>query len=308
MDEIGIAVIGSATTIITALISVYPALSKEVAQRRRGTTRTQPTPRRDLAVLAGAFVAGVLLVLVGIGVHQRERARERAVAEANRMDSLLGSYRALIRAGDSAKRTMVIPTTVMFIRLERTSADPERIEADHRIVYQVHALRELTRNLPVFEEGFHATRSMAVDYVPGGDEERLTETAPQNKSWRVLFDLDVGARRTIITGAHSIYPNPLPANTSTHFYQRLGLTEDAFCYPNSASDVMAELVMFIESHSLDLRADPDIPAGIGQGQELRLTVPVHTGRERPGTPQHRVVSARFIGLAPGEVACMKVSW
>jgi hypothetical protein len=225
-------------------------------------------------------------------------------ASAAKVDRQIKSYKKLISIGLSENKSYVIPSLLMLIEIDKT-ADGTKIESSRHIVYQIHSLNDIHRDKPGFDEEYHS--KFSIDYVPGADKEVLRENSPGMKKWNLFFDSPAGERRLIFTGADVISNNPIDGNHDIHMFEGLGPKEDAFCYPNDDGDIIDEVVIVIESKSLDLYLPPGDNAILLHGDDhQRVDASLYSYQ---GDDHHYYTGvARFHNLRNGDVAGLKIAW
>jgi hypothetical protein len=245
--ELITALIGSSGTILAAILGAYATIKTHDVSNG-GTTA--PRTRRY-----GAVVLGVGLLLAGASIvagfaFGASHEKQRVVADRKiNVTKLASTYQSLIDAGISANKPYIIPSSIMLISLDR-GRDNRSIDSMRRMVYSLQLLSDLSTDSPTFTEGYHS--DYTVDRIPGADPERDIETVLDSKSWEVLFNGKAGDRHLVVTGVHVEVAMQLSPNHAYHMFKGLGKYEDAFCYPNVDGDVMEELVIVVESHTIRL--------------------------------------------------------
>jgi hypothetical protein len=92
-------------------------------------------------------------------------------------------------------------------------------------------------------------------------------------------------------------------------FKGLGQYEDAFCYPNTDGDVMEELVIMVESHSLRLSfRDGGVDDAILQHGNENKPAEAKVYQTGQNGDIHDVLVARFHNLAKNDVAGLRVRW
>lgn len=294
--ELVVAIIGACSTIIVGLIGAYVTLKTQPASPGVQATPVSPAKRRKTyAVVALAVaLAGVVVVL--------------GYLSANQVDRQLRSYRKLVTAGLAKNKPYVIPGILMLIQLEKGS-DGKTLDSTRHIFYELHTLQETHRDKPGFDEEYH-TKLGIIDRIPGADKEvqnAKNENLDSEKSWDVYFDSAPGDRRIVLTGAHVLAANPLVKEHDLHMFAGLGPKEDAYCYPNDEDDVIGEVVIVVESKTLDLYLPPgDDAILLHEDKPTRVDAAVYSDPGRSHV--HYTAVARFHDLQVKDIAGLKIAW
>lgn len=303
--ELITALIGAFGSILAAILGAYAIISTHDAPPG-GPTAVRK--RRYGAVILGVGVlfaaASIIAGFVFGASHERQKADAERRVDATKLTS---TYQSLIELGLQAHKPYVIPTSLMIINLDK-ARDDRFIDSSRRMVYGLQLLSDQSVDVPTFTEGYHS--DYEVDQTPGADPERPGENVPDSKTWDVLFSGKAGDRHLVVTGAHVQMPLRLRSNRSYHMFKGLGQYEDAFCYPNTEGDIMEELVIVVESHTLRLSLtgggvdDAILQHGVSEFKpvEAKAYTTVKHGHA------HDVLVARFHNLAKGDVAGLRVRW
>jgi hypothetical protein len=312
-ENLLLAFIGAGATILAAIIGAYAAIRKDRAETPAGASPPRFTfarYRREFALVGvGLFLAGLVLV-IGYAVGQSSIARRKELERQAEIGQQIKSYSAIVSEGLD-KKLYVLPSVVMLVTLER-SADGKSIISDRHIIYQLHALTDISsdpsKNDDAFVEEYHS--SYDVDRVPGADREVDQEPKPKYKQWSVLFDVAKGERHPVVTGTHVVMPITLADPHQEHMFERLGATEDAFCYPNYEGDVIEDLVIIIQSGTLKLSlpGDGNNDAVLQYADKSTQSVPATLFVSKSENHTHESAVARFKNLKKGEIAGLRVGW
>jgi hypothetical protein len=312
-ENLLLAFIGAGATILAAIIGAYAAIRKDRAETPAGDS---PPPvtfrryRREFALVGVGLVLAVLVLVIGFAVGQSSNERRKELERQAEIGRQIKSYSSIVSEGLD-KKLYVLPSVVMLVTLER-SADGRSIVSDRHIIYQLHALADISsdpsKNGDAFVEEYHS--SYDVDRVPGADREVDQEPKPKYKQWSVLFDVAKGERHPVITGTHVIMPIKLSAPHKEHMFERLGATEDAFCYPNYEGDVIEDLVIIVQSGSLKLSlpGSGNNDAVLQYADKSTQSVPAALFVSEYVGHAHESAVARFKNLKKGEIAGLRVGW
>jgi hypothetical protein len=190
-----------------------------------------------------------------------------------------------------AHKPYELQTVTYFIRLEPDIANPKYINESHRLVYGVRATRTISQNEQVFLEEIHTHHQGVITHHWNGSERELPYGSEGPLEFQVLFPLDIGKVRTVVTGADFKVPYPFHPRDTLGGAQHLGPTDDLDDYPNSQGDIIDEFVIIVESLGLNLKA-----VGRGAGRE-GMAIDTVRGNEPGGTT---TLIARCRGVKPNE--------
>jgi hypothetical protein len=302
--EVTTALIGAVGTIIVALIGVFGKKSAaDDATAASGRSLTRHSSR--ILLVAGVFIAAVILA-AGYVVGESQRIQKNDTDRKLATLHLTSGYQELVKSGLESQKDYVIPEMLMLITLEK-SADGRTIDSTRQMFYSLQLLKQMTKTHPTFTEQYHS--AYTVDHMPGADPEDVIEPTSTMKSWNVLFDAPEGTRRLLVTGVHVQMPMQLQPNHAVHMFQGLGPHQDGFCYPNSDGDVIGELVIAVESHTLNISLPGN---GVGDAilKHENELVPIESIKNVTdnGSDHHQFISARFVAVNKNDVAGLRVQW
>lgn len=305
--------IGAGATILAAIIGAYAAIRKDQATTPRGAP---PPPvtfhryKREFGLVGVGLLLAIVVLAVGFSVGKAASVRRKQLEREAEISRQVQSYSRIVSEGLDSK-AYVLPGVVMLVTLAR-SADGKSILSDRHIIYQLHALTDISsdpsKNGRAFVEEYHS--SYDVDRVPGADREVEEEPKPKYKQWMVLFDVTKGERHPVVTGTHVLMPFNGPAQHKEHMFERLGAREDAFCYPNYEGDVIEELVIIVQSGTLDLTlpSNGENDAVLQHVDKTTNAVSALLFTSDAGSHRHSTVVARFKNIRKGEIAGLRVRW
>jgi len=311
-SEVSVAIIGAMATVLASIVGAYASLKRDTTPGVAATPRVGSRSRvRAIGiVIVGAILAATVLVLgyqFGAAASSRNLELERRAQVGN----LVKSYSSIIADGVEKQRRYAIPTIVMLITLEKT-ADGKFITSDRHIFYQLQALTDISKdpakNEDAFREEYHSHYD--VDHVPGSDPERIVEDRPGMQRWNVLFGMEKGGRHAVVTGAHVVMPIRLKSpRAPEHMFEGLGPTEDAFCYPNDDGDVIEELVIVVQSGSLDLYLPSEgNDDAVLQHDVKKQSVESDMFVSKASSHKHVSLVARFSNVQKNDVVGLRVGW
>lgn len=302
--ELITALIGATGTILAALLGAYATFKTHDVPVSVASTGQKRRYGSILLGLGVVFAAASIVAGVAFGAsHERQKAD--AARQIN-LTKLTSTYQSLIGRGVAVGKSYVIPASLMLINLDK-GPDNKSIDSTRRMVYSLQLLSDISTDTPVFNEGYHS--DYLLDRIPGADPERDIETIPDSKSWSVLFNGKAGDRHLVVTGAHVEEPIQLSPNHDFHMFKGLGKYEDAFCYPNTDGDIMEELVIVVESHTLRLSLrDGGVDDAILQHGNENRPVEAKAYQTAQNGHIHDVLVARFHNIAQNDVAGLRVSW
>lgn len=305
------AVIGGIFAVIAALVPVYldrrrkqgpgegpvPGLGRRIRQH----------PGRLIAAASVGAILGLALVLVYRPFFTWWRIEQQ--------DEL---YEDLISASLRDRKPYAMPALVMNVDLDSVAGPPLQLSADIRTTYLVHAVDPLRSDTNTFEEGYHTdVEDARVFRLPATDraEPASHGNTAQGRPTNVFFDLGEGRQRLLVTGARYVFP---PGKSpASNMFPAEGEREGEFCYPNSALDVIHNLMIYVESRTLALRLNPvgrlsagsaPIPGAGTKPKPNEAIAEVYRDPEHANIVPHTLVVAQWDSLPPGWQACLKVWW
>lgn len=229
----------------------------------------------------------------------------RVVPGADPLNYQLAGYRRLLREGIKEDKLYVIPSIAMVVTLDRDGPHSPIVATQH-IAYFTHYLRAPLVGARAFDESYHSFFADKMDALAGADSAIFVEDRPMLKAWNIYMHVDSGQTRSIVTGVMSTYPRKLKSRRTIHYFRHLRANEDAFCYPNTANDVIGSILITVESTtlSLHLRTDADNAGILRNGQYISAPAILHRSPDASG----RSVSSRFDDVREGDVVCLRVAW
>lgn len=245
-----------------------------------------------------AVLGSVLAFAIG---YPGAASRRDGLTRDGGLPALIGMARNPRPGSDAAR--YVIESVAMIVRLtSRPRSDgvtKQTAEADTRITYTVFALEDVAAN--EFDEFAHTNvRGGYVAWLPGSDNETVSEHGPASKSWTIGSPIPKGERRTFTTAFRYVYDADFDDKRQVHDFT-LGPTADAFCYPNG-KDVIGELTIRVEA---DVPVESPIEGDailndLGEKRMNRSTPLLLVGSSE-GISQHVVVS-RWRNVLPKQTA------
>lgn len=297
-------IIGAVATILAALIGAR--FKKEPAASQ---VEGVPAPDRGIRLSRNAVAAIALLVIAvlcaGVWLGIVEQHKHAEMEKRAQINALTKSYAELITQG-LGKKPYVIPSVLMLVTLEQSS-DPQSIISDRRTFYFLQAIEDIKSDQRSFQEEYHSAYPIA--QIPGSDLEVITEGFESTKvGYDVQFDVLKGERHTVLTGAQAVVPFESPRHVQVHMFS-VGGHDDAYCYPNDQADVIEELVIVVQSESLELSlpGDPDQDAARQNGSNVQHFGPQVYITKRSAS-KHASIVARFKNIVPNEVVGVHVQW
>lgn len=207
----------------------------------------------------------------------------------------------------------IVESVSLLIKIEERNdvqnGQTNRIrEADERIVYIVRGLKSFQRAPKVFRETYGSLMG-TVFYVPGSEEEITREAHFKMEgqvrgqiNWDVLFDLEAGDSRTVVTGAKFLYAEPFGGGELHGVILRAN--ETAFCYDNE-EDLIQECLILVESETINLK-----PAFDALQRTKGNVLPKQTRVAERGFlgSSRAVVTARWTNCVPQEKPTLVFRW
>jgi hypothetical protein len=307
--EIVVAIIGCVSTISAAAIGAVASIKKDMAQKHGAGFSARRYPKEFTLLTVGLFL-GLVVLLAGYAIGQNANKSKAELERKAQIGKEVRSYSDLVSQGIDAKKPYIIPSAVLIVNLERT-ADGKSIVSDRHMIYQLQGLTDISKepgkNGDAFVEEYHSRYN--VDQVAGADPESVQEDRPSMKRWNVWFDLPAGERHALVTGAHVVMPFTLPSPHSEHMFTGLKANEDAFCYPNTEGDVIEELVIVVQSGTLDLYlpGSGDDDAVFQRGQS-RQSMHADLFESKASTHRHQSLVARFRNVQKNDIVGLRVGW
>jgi hypothetical protein len=176
-----------------------------------------------------------------------------------------------------------------FLRVE-VDADPKFVTQSHRIVYSLRATRDITASEDLFDEEIHSDHDKAGSQRWHGTEEENQHADIKPEKFQVRFSLKAGESRTIVTGANFRIPYPFTPRSILDGQQSAGPSDDSISYPNTADDIICDVLLIVESSSLSLSEI---------AHSGTTTQPVMAKMEKDGVT---TISARWSDLKAHETA------
>jgi hypothetical protein len=297
-----VALIGAAATILAAVIG------RKSGHRKPGSVRRLCSAALPIGVLAG------LVLLVGYWFGKQADSRRAKLQQAANIGKLTESYTSLINQGLTKHKRYIMPAVLLLVTLER-STKPNLIDCDRRIIYELQGLSTISKtpseNHNAFVEEYHSNGNFVIDPMTGTDPQSITENPATWKQWNVWFDLPAGGRRLVMTGAHTTIPlTGTPGLHNEHMFDALSPTEEGFFYPNDEGDIIEDLVIIVQSQSLDLYlpSSMDDNAVLQLGPAERRTIHTDAFISNAGSHKHQSFVARFENVAKGDIAGLRIGW
>jgi hypothetical protein len=159
----------------------------------------------------------------------------------------------MVRKGKEKRLPYIILSITDINRLELEILNGERkLMLRRSITYVIRSLRKIEKTDNVFIEQYWSSETKP-ERIPGTEE----EVGQTGGKWAVEIEMEEGETRTITTGAVFPYSLPLENNRLALGEQIHPTSDEQFLsYPNE-SDFVGEIVMKIESVSLNL-----VPVGV----------------------------------------------
>ncbi|HEX7286636.1 MAG TPA: hypothetical protein VF532_10675 [Candidatus Angelobacter sp.] len=176
-----------------------------------------------------------------------------------------------------------------FLRVE-ADGDPTSVTQSHRIVYSLRATRDIKASDDLFDEEIHSDHDKAVSQRWHGTEQEYQHADIKPEKFQVHFPMKAGESRTIVTGANFRIPYPFTPRSILDGQQSAGTSDDSISYPNTADDVICDVLLIVESSSFVLSEI---------AHSGTTTQPVITAAERGGVT---TISARWADLNAHETA------
>jgi hypothetical protein len=196
---------------------------------------------------------------------------------------------ACYRSAKRSHKPYEIHNITYFVKLE-ADPDPKFVNASHRIVYSLRATRDIKDSENLFDEEIHSDHDKAVAQRWQGTEIEMQHADIKPEKFQVRFPLKADEGRTIVTGVNFRIPFPYAPRSIVDGQQLAGPNDDTVSYPNTADDVICELVLIIESSSFGLSEMSH------SGTPMQ---PVASKTDKNGVT---TISARWSDIKPHEIA------
>ncbi len=311
MNDIIIAVIGSITTILTALITGLFAKG-EIAksensipeQDKRELVKSRKNTVWKIVSMVTFFV-GIIFTVSFISIRNKWETQSK-------LDEVNKSYNDLVLKGFSKPdgSPYIIPSLVMNVEIENVpDSSGYHLEADYTLIYNTVYLKTITESKRAFDDGLRSNRGGEVIELSGSDRQVITAESLTSKSWNTIFPAKTGDNRMTVTRLKVIYPKNI-IDYNSKFFGRLNSNEEEFAYPNYANDIIGEVVIIVSSKTLKLKLGEIHNAAIGSLEDLNPykwiepSVTNYLVKDKTET----AIVARFPGLGDKEVAKLKVAW
>lgn len=306
-----IAIIGSITTIFTAVITGLFAKAeidkteKNIPEKDRNELSKSRKGTIWKIVSLVTFFVGIIISVSFISIKNKWETKTK-------LDEVNKSYNELILKGFSKPdgSPYVMPSIVMNVEIESVpDSTGTHLEADYTIIYNTVYLKNITDNKRAFDDGLRSNRGGEVIELSGSDRQVITAESPTSKAWNTIFPTKTGDNRMTVTRLKVIYPKNI-IDYNSKFFGRLNSNEEEFAYPNFANDVIGEVVIIVSSKTLKLKLGELHNAAIGSLEDLNPSkwiepsVTSYVVKDKTET----TVVVRFPGLGDKEVAKLKVAW
>ena len=180
------------------------------------------------------------------------------------------------------------------IEFECVDNQPRLINRRH-ITYVILALRKIKKEENLFLEQYYSSETKSPERLPGTEKEVSQTGGP----WSVEFEMEAGETRTITTGAIFSYDLPLKDRLTLGEQIHLNSDEQFFSYPN-AEDIVGEIVMQIESKSLNISAIGAKAARRYNKDESKLLFGDVIQQQTEGVAQTSSLSSRWLNIMPNQ--------
>lgn len=316
MNDIIIAVIGSLTTILTAIITGLLA-KKEIKQREDLIPKETISEEKKRSIQhlnkstlwkmisVVAFFIGIIFTVSFISIKHKWDVK-------NAIEKVNFGYNKLIETGinKSDGNPYILPAILMNAELERiTDSSGSHLEANIFIVYNTVYLKSINKDVRAFDDFWRANRGGEVINLNGSDKEIMTAESPTSKAWNMIYPTNIGDNRMTVSHFKVIYPSNLK-DYDSKFFGRLNSNEEEFAYPNSSNDVIGELVIMVSSSSLNFKLSEIHNAAVGSLNDLnpRNWIEPNLFTTIYGGKTFSTVVARFRSIDDNDVAKLKVMW
>lgn len=316
MNEIIIAIIGSITTILAAVITGMFS-TREIKDREKlipdqlvseERLKSFKLTRRiiiwKVLAIVGFFI-GILFAISIISIKSKWETQ----STITKVDS---NYYRLIQRG--IKKTdgdpYIIPNLLVNVNLERVKDSiGSHLEAEIYILYNVLYLKKIEKGSRAFDDYWRANRGGEVFKLNGSDKEVMTAESPTSKAWNMIYPANTGDYRITVSHFKVIYPSSLP-DYESKFFGKLSGNEEEFAYPNDANDIIGEIVIMVSSSTLNLQLTDIHNAAIGSLKTLdpRVWVDPSLFQSSYKGKTYSTVVARFTNVEDKDVAKLKVTW
>jgi hypothetical protein len=259
---------------------------------------------RALAVV-GFLLFFALLVTVLAGLDVR-----RAILKALRLDQPSPpasgvDYSSFKDAAEKADRPYMIEAATMVIDIEDVHSPTvnERRES-MRVTYTVRALKDISRNSPVFTERYDTELAKEVSHWNGTEEERWI--SPRGSEYSVIFDMKQGELKTFTTGIDMTYQLPLPNDRQWYGKFKLGQNQDYALY--EVGDFICNLNIIVRSKTTPLQPlRDDFAVKFQQGKDPEFEGAKFSPAIKDKNGWH-TLSASWSFIKPGEGAAVIFQW
>jgi hypothetical protein len=202
----------------------------------------------------------------------------------------------LVKRGKEKNLPYVILSITDKCQLELEMVeDKQKLILRRNITYVIRALKKIEKTDNVFVEQYWSSETTPMR-VPGSE----FEVGQTGGKWTVEIEMEEGETRTITTGAVFPYDLPLKDNRLALGEQiRLSPNEQFFSYPNEG-DVVGEIVMKIESRTINLATVGVKAARRYNKDEKALSCDNVVQQQTEGLAKMNSLSARWLNVMPNQ--------
>jgi hypothetical protein len=143
--------------------------------------------------------------------------------------------------------------------------------------------------------------------IPGSDVETVTDRDFPNK-WSVRFNDSQGNRKTIVTGVEHKRPFNQQVTGGLCMFPTIGVNEECFCYPNSSDDVIGQLLIIVQSKTINLNAHGSMEAVLKRADGTSVPIDATAQTLGDGSLVPSTIVARFDDIQKHDIAGIKVAW
>lgn len=211
--------------------------------------------------------------------------------------------------GTDLKKRYVIKSVIQTYNFELLGEHAETLLVKERIIYDLIALRDISKAEDVFKEGYSSNFAKNVLRWFGNDREESLHMGNQH-SYYVHFDCKKGDSHTIMTGADFYYSLPLADNRYTPFRDtRLAANEDLWIYPNE-EDVIGKLTMIISSNDIKFKSisNSALHTIIRDGAKLNDDKDAFYNFDENQINSNNSISYTWSRILPDEQFALKIKW
>jgi hypothetical protein len=211
--------------------------------------------------------------------------------------------------GTDLKKRYVIKSVIQAYNFELFGEHKDSLLVRERIIYDLIALRDISKAEDVFKEGYSSNVAKNVLRWFGNDREESLHMGNQH-SYYVHFDCKRGDSHTIITGADFYYFLPLADSRYTPFRDtRLAANEDLWIYPNE-EDVIGKLTMIISSDDIKFKSisNSALHTTIRDGAKLNDDKDAFYNFDENQINSNNSVSYTWSRILPDEQFALKIKW